>query len=148
MVEIPVASVSEAVAGHLDRRAEVLVVVEQVGELAALALAQQRRRDHVPVGVKLGRQIGPVEVVHPLVESTCRFAEVEHCFSFRLEGFRVHSPASVWFNDHARRNVRSSTRTGCLFAEKVAPFAPNSPKGGSPAHSGDHRDRDHGGANY
>lgn len=99
MVEIPVASVSEAVAGHLDRRAEVLVVVEQVGELAALALAQQRRRDHVPVGVKLGRQIGPVEVVHPLVESTCRFAEVEHCFSFRLEGFRVHSPASVWFND-------------------------------------------------
>jgi len=62
MVEVAVATVAEAVTGHLDGRAEALSV-EEVGQLLALAGVQQRHGDRVAVRVEPGAQRIPVEGV-------------------------------------------------------------------------------------
>jgi hypothetical protein len=58
--EVAVAAVTEAVAGHLDRRAEA-ILVEQPGELAALVLVEHGLGDREAPVVELAFQVVPVE---------------------------------------------------------------------------------------
>jgi hypothetical protein len=58
MVEVPVAAVAEAVAGHVDRRTE-LPSVEEAGELLALALGQKRAGDGEAAFVQLAGEVVP-----------------------------------------------------------------------------------------
>jgi hypothetical protein len=61
VVEVAVAAVAEAVAGHVDGGAEA-PLVEQGGERGALAGVQQRVGDGEAVGVEAVGESGPVEV--------------------------------------------------------------------------------------
>jgi hypothetical protein len=62
MVEVAVAAVAEAVAGHVDRRAEA-VAVEQRGEEAALLRGEHGRREGEAALVERSDERGPVEGV-------------------------------------------------------------------------------------
>ena len=62
MVEVAVAAVAEAVAGHVDGGAEA-PVVEQRGERGALAGVEQRVGDGEAVGVEVVAESRPVEGV-------------------------------------------------------------------------------------
>src|SRR4051794_21299796 len=62
MVEVAVAAVAEAIAGHVDRRAEA-AAVEQLGELGALAGTQDRLGDREALSVELLPQGAPLESV-------------------------------------------------------------------------------------
>ena len=68
MLEVAVAAVAEAVAGHVDRRAEA-PAVEQLGEPGGLGGGQQRRGDGEPAVVELGGQVVPVEGVDARLDS-------------------------------------------------------------------------------
>ena len=67
MVEVAVAAVAEAVAGHLDRRAEA-AAVEQVRELLRLAVVEQRLGEREAAGVELVAEVVPREVVDAVLE--------------------------------------------------------------------------------
>ena len=68
MVEVAVAALAEAVAGHVDRAAEA-PAVEQVGQVLGLARVEQRRGDRVAVVVEALVQLGPVERVDALADA-------------------------------------------------------------------------------
>jgi hypothetical protein len=67
MVEVAVAAVAEAMPRHVDRGAEA-ARVEQRGQLARLALAQQPRRDREAARVELLAQLVSREAVGALPE--------------------------------------------------------------------------------
>jgi len=62
VLEVPVAPVPEAVAGHVDRRAEA-PAVEQFGERRGLGVGEQRRGHGEAALVELRGQVVPVEGV-------------------------------------------------------------------------------------
>jgi hypothetical protein len=70
VVEVAVAAVAEAMAGHVDRRAEA-PAFEQVGQLVRLVAIQQRRGDGVGLVVELLAQRVPVERIDPFTEAGC-----------------------------------------------------------------------------
>lgn len=69
MVEVAVAAVAEAVAGHVDRRAK-LAAFEQVGQLTALVGVQQGFADREPPAVESGAQLVPGQRVDTLAMVT------------------------------------------------------------------------------
>jgi hypothetical protein len=62
VLEVAVAAVPEAVAGHVDGGAEA-AAVEEVGEVRALSLVQQRLADREPARVELVGEVNPGERV-------------------------------------------------------------------------------------
>jgi hypothetical protein len=71
VVEVAVAAVAEAVAAHVDRRAEA-PAVEEIGQLRGLTSVQERLGDRMALVVELLAQSFPVERVDPVADAGCR----------------------------------------------------------------------------
>jgi hypothetical protein len=71
MVEVAVAAVAEAVAGHVDRRPEA-PALEQGGQVAALGRAQQRLGHGEAAGVELLLEVVPGQRVDALLDARRR----------------------------------------------------------------------------
>src|SRR5258708_39793311 len=61
--EVPVLALAEAVPGHVDGRAEVLVAVVELGDALALSLGHQLRRQRAPMLVDLAGDAIPVGAI-------------------------------------------------------------------------------------